>query len=142
MADVHSPETRTRNMAAIRSRNTKPEIAVRRMLHAMGFRFRLRSRLPGRPDIILPRHRRIIFVHGCFWHLHSCRFGQVTPATRSDFWAQKRAANVARDKKVLQQLRQEGWRVLVIWECWLRKPDAVSARIRRFLREATSQRMR
>lgn len=108
-------------MAAIRSTNTRPERRVRSALHAMGFRFRLhRKDLPGRPDIVLPKHRTVIFVHGCFWHCHRCKYGSVVPATRADFWAAKRAGNVARDRKHRARLRREGWRVIVLWECEVR----------------------
>jgi len=111
-------------MAGIRGKNTKPEIALRKALHAMGFRFRLHDkRLPGRPDIVLPKWKVAIEVHGCFWHRHEgCRYSS-TPATRSDFWAEKFAANVARDRRNLEQLLEEGWRTAVVWECWLREKD-------------------
>jgi DNA mismatch endonuclease, patch repair protein len=108
-------------MAAIRSRDTKPEVRVRRVLHGMGFRFRLhRKDLPGRPDIVLPKFRTAIFVHGCFWHCHRCKYGSVVPATRADFWAAKRGGNVARDRRNRAALRRLGWRVVVVWECEVR----------------------
>src|ERR1700744_5363571 len=95
MADVHTREQRSRNMAAIRGKDTKPEVRVRSVLHALGYRFRLhRKDLPGKPDIVLPKHRIAIFVHGCFWHSHCCRYGAVVPATRAEFWAAKRAGTV------------------------------------------------
>ena len=107
MADVHTPEQRSRNMAAIRGGDTKPEMRVRALLHALGYRFRLhRKDLPGKPDIVLPKYRTVIFVHGCFWHCHDCRYGSVVPSTRADFWAAKRA-----------ELESVGWRVETIWEC-------------------------
>lgn len=133
MADVHDTATRSRNMAAIRSRDTKPEIAVRKIVHSLGFRFRLRSGLPGRPDVVLARHRKVILVHGCFWHMHECRFGRVTPATRADFWRAKRSANVARDRKTVAALIALGWRPLVIWECWLAEPATVEQILSEFL---------
>lgn len=118
MADVHTREQRSRNMAAIRGKDTKPEIRVRSILHALGYRFRLhRKDLPGKPDIVLPKHRIAIFVHGCFWHSHSCRYGQVTPATRSEFWSVKRSDTVKRDQRKAQALKELGWTVLTIWEC-------------------------
>lgn len=121
-------------MSAIRARNTKPEIAVRRLLHQLGFRFRLHRRdLPGAPDIVLPKHRKVILVHGCFWHMHHCRYGTVTPATRPEFWSTKRQGNVARDRRVMRQLRAAGWQPIVIWECWLRRPAHVATRLLRFL---------
>lgn len=119
-------------MAAIRGKDTKPEIIVRTALHALGYRFRLHRRdLPGTPDIVLPKYRTVIFVHGCFWHSHNCRYGKVTPATRSEFWSDKRAGTVERDQRRIQALEMEGWRVLTIWECETREPDA----FRRLLRE-------
>jgi DNA mismatch endonuclease (patch repair protein) len=133
MADVHTPEIRSRNMAAIRSRDTKPEIAVRRIVHRLGYRFRLTSRLPGRPDLVLPRHRKVIFVHGCFWHMHDCRFGRVVPRTRSEFWTAKRLSNVERDRRALRELEEHGWEVLIIWECSLKNPIAVTSQLIRFL---------
>jgi DNA mismatch endonuclease, patch repair protein len=132
MADVHSPATRSRNMAAIRSTNTKPEMRVRSALHALGYRFRLhRKDLPGRPDIVLPRLRTVIFVHGCFWHCHRCKYGSVVPATRADFWAAKRQGNVARDRRNRSALRRAGWRVFVLWECEVRTAAAAEARVAR-----------
>jgi DNA mismatch endonuclease, patch repair protein len=130
MTDVHNAATRSRNMAAIRSRNTKPEMRVRSALHALGYRFRLhRKDLPGRPDIVLPRLRTVIFVHGCFWHCHRCKYGSATPATRADFWAAKRAGNVARDRRNRSALRRAGWRVFVLWECEVRTAAAAQARV-------------
>lgn len=121
MVDIVDQATRSRMMAGIRGRNTKPEIAVRRALHAMGFRFRLHDRrLPGRPDLVLARYRVAIFVHGCFWHRHTgCRFA-TTPATRPDFWQQKFDANVARDAQQRDALIASGWRVATVWECAFR----------------------
>ena len=117
-------------MAAIRSANTKPEMRVRSALHALGYRFRLhRKDLPGRPDIVLPRLRTAIFVHGCFWHCHRCKYGSVVPATRADFWAAKRAGNVARDRRNRSTLRKDGWRVCVLWECEVRTAESAHARI-------------
>ena len=134
MADVLTPTQRSRCMSCIRSKNTKPEILVRSMLHRMGFRFRLhRKDLPGRPDIVLPRYRAVVLVHGCFWHKHRCKYGRVTPKTNATFWEDKRNANVERDKKNILALRRKGWRVLVIWECWLSSPLKVEQRIRSFL---------
>lgn len=117
-------------MAAIRSANTKPEIRVRSALHAMGFRFRLhRKDLPGKPDIVLPKFRTAIFVHGCFWHCHRCKYGSVVPATRAEFWAAKRGGNVARDRVKARALKKLGWRVIVLWECEVRTADAAMARL-------------
>jgi DNA mismatch endonuclease, patch repair protein len=130
MTDVHTCEQRSRNMAAIRSTNTKPEMRVRSALHAMGFRFRLhRKDLPGRPDIVLPKYRTVIFVHGCFWHCHRCKYGSVTPVTRAEFWAAKRGGNIARDKANRARLRKDGWRVVVLWECEVRTAVAAQEKV-------------
>ena len=116
--DTMTPEQRRRCMSRIRSKDTAPEWRVRRMVHAMGFRYRLHVKhLPGRPDIVLPRHRKIILVHGCFWHAHGCAAARRMPSTRAHFWKQKLARNAARDRAVLRQLWQAGLRVLVVWEC-------------------------
>jgi DNA mismatch endonuclease (patch repair protein) len=112
------PDARRMLMRRVKGTNTKPELAVRRALHAMGYRFRLHRRdLPGRPDIVLPRHRIAIFVHGCFWHRHAGCRGATTPKTRTDFWAAKFDANIARDRAAEEALKAAGWRVLIIWEC-------------------------
>lgn len=112
--------TRSRNMSAVRSRDTKPELAVRRMLHAAGFRFRLQRRdLPGKPDLILPRYRVAVWVHGCFWHGHTCPKGQVRPRTNPDFWACKLEENQRRDARNFQNLIAAGWNPRVLWECTL-----------------------
>lgn len=120
MVDVVSPEVRSLMMSGIRTKDTKPEVLVRKALHAQGFRYRLHdSRLPGRPDIVLPRYRAVVFVHGCFWHGHNCRLFK-TPATRPDFWAEKIDRNRANDVKNVTKLEADGWRVAVVWECSLR----------------------
>lgn len=126
MPDVHDPLTRSRNMAAVKSRDTKPELIVRRGLHRRGFRFRLAGKdLPGKPDIILPARNAVIFVHGCFWHGHECHLFRM-PQTRRDFWEAKIAANRRRDHIVLGQLGDAGWRCGVIWECALRGRQRLS----------------
>lgn len=137
MTDVHSAAQRSFNMSRIGSRNTKPELIVRSIVHRMGFRFRLhRIDLPGKPDIVLPSRRRIIFVHGCFWHLHRCRYGRVTPATNSEFWKAKRMGNAVRDRRNIRRLRAEGWKVLVVWECWTKNIERIlMPRLRAFLDE-------
>jgi DNA mismatch endonuclease (patch repair protein) len=121
-------------MRSIRKYDTKPELAVRRIVHALGFRFRLHRRdLPGTPDIVLPRHRGVIFVHGCFWHQHSgCRYGKL-PRARPDYWHRKLERNVARGEQAILALRRLDWRVLVIWECQLSSLSSVENRVRRFL---------
>lgn len=128
MADIVDQQTRSRMMSGIRGKNTKPELALRRALHAHGFRFRLHSgKVHGRPDLVLPKHRAVVFVHGCFWHRHEgCRY-TTTPATRPEFWQAKFDANVARDSAVRTKLFEDGWRVATVWECALRKPEKVSA---------------
>jgi DNA mismatch endonuclease, patch repair protein len=122
---------RSRNMAAIRGRDTKPERMVRSLLHQLGYRFRLHRRdLPGSPDIVLPRHHTVVFVHGCFWHRHAgCRF-TTTPRTRSDFWEEKFRQNMERDARQQAALRAAGWSVVVVWECELREIEALTARMR------------
>lgn len=120
MADVHDEATRSRNMAAIRGADTKPEMIIRRGLHARGFRFRLHDRkLPGRPDLILPKHSAVIFVNGCFWHGHDCALFNW-PKTREEFWRAKIGSNVARDRISAEALNRAGWRVGVVWECALK----------------------
>lgn len=118
MVDVVNPETRSRMMSGIQGRNTKPEILVRRILHASGYRFRLHRRdLPGAPDIVLPSRKVVVFVNGCFWHLHSgCRYAKV-PATRREFWSAKLQSNIERDRRAIESLRAMDWRVLTVWEC-------------------------
>src|ERR1700684_2727549 len=112
--DVHTPQQRSRNMGALRSRTTKPDVRSLRALHAMAFRFRLhRKDLPGNPDIVLPKFRTAIFVHGCFWHSHDCRWGRVVPKTRPEFWADKRLGTTQRDTRNLGALKAAGWRVVV-----------------------------
>ncbi|MNV76299.1 Very short patch repair protein [compost metagenome] len=110
-------------MAGIRGSDTQPELLVRRYLHAAGLRFRLNDRLlPGRPDIVLPRYRSVVFVHGCFWHRHpGCRYA-TTPLARAEFWASKFALNIQRDKRVVAELEALGWTVLTFWECEMRDP--------------------
>ncbi len=117
MPDIVSPGKRSQMMAGIRSRDTKPELLVRRGLHARGFRFRIHhSGLPGTPDIVLARWKAVIFVHGCFWHGHNCHLFRL-PSTRQEFWENKIARNAANDAQVRDSLRVEGWRQAVIWEC-------------------------
>jgi len=117
--DVLSPKQRSYNMSRIRGKNTRPEIMVRKWLWANGYRYRLhRKDLPGKPDIVLPKYRAVIFVHGCFWHRHGCTF-TTTPDTRRDLWYTKFEENVARDKRNIKCLLEQYWRVMVIWECSL-----------------------
>ena len=122
-------------MAAIRGKDTQPELSVRRAVHAMGLRFRLHRRdLPGTPDLLMPRWRLAVFVHGCFWHRHGgCRFA-TRPATRPDFWAAKFEANVVRDRLTVRRLRRKGWRVLVVWECETGSRERIQSKVRRALK--------
>jgi DNA mismatch endonuclease, patch repair protein len=123
MADVVSAAVRSRMMAGIRGKNTKPEIAVRRALFKEGFRFRIHDRrLPGRPDIVLPAFRAAIFVHGCFWHLHKCALFKW-PKSNPDFWKEKITGNRRLDRRAVSALNKLGWRVLVVWECSLKRAD-------------------
>lgn len=119
--DIVKKSVRSRMMSGIRGKNTKPELVVRRYLHASGLRFRLHKRgLPGRPDLVLARWNVVVFVHGCFWHGHDgCRYFRV-PGTRTDFWVKKIGGNAERDVRTERQLRELGWRVIVIWECAIR----------------------
>ena len=143
MADRHSPEARRRNMSAVKGKNTKPEMLIRRALHARGFRYGLHNKtLPGKPDLTLPKYNAVIFVHGCFWHSHDCP-AFSWPKTREDFWRDKIGGNKQRDGRNLEALLNDGRRVAVIWECalkgknkppfetvtgalteWLKDPDA------------------
>ena len=121
MADVVDQTTRSRMMSGIRGKNTKPEIALRRLLHRSGLRYRLHSaHLPGRPDIVFPSRRIVIFVHGCFWHRHDGCHWCSTPSSNEEFWEAKFAGNVRRDHEAIELLRAASWRVAVVWECSLR----------------------
>lgn len=137
MAEKIAPAVRSRMMASIRSKNTAPERIVRRLLHAMGYRFRLhRNALPGKPDIVLPRHTLAILVHGCFWHRHpGCRYC-TSPKSNIPFWQEKFAANVRRDKLALVGLRNAGWRTLVVWECCVKAEAKDAHRLPRLLQQA------
>ena len=117
-------EQRSRNMSAIKSKNTKPEIAVRKLLHSMGYRFRLhRKDLPGSPDIVLPKYKTVIFVHGCFWHRHeNCKYAS-TPKTRQEFWNKKFNENINRDKINQENLSSKGWKIIIVWECEIKDQD-------------------
>jgi DNA mismatch endonuclease (patch repair protein) len=121
MADVHDKKTRSYNMSRIRSKDTKPEMIVRKYLHSKGFRFRLhRKDLPGRPDIVFPKYKTVVFIHGCFWHGHqNCTYFKI-PKTNADWWLQKINRNIENDKKAKQHLKKEGWNVIDIWECDLK----------------------
>jgi len=126
--DVVNSETRSRMMAGIQGRNTAPELTVRRGLHGRGYRYRLQVRsLPGRPDLVLPKYKAVIFVNGCFWHRHDCSLFKW-PTTRADFWKNKLNGNAERDLRKLAECQSLGWRTLTVWECSLKgkSPEAVS----------------
>ena len=131
MADTITSERRSWNMSQIRGKDTKPELRVRSLLHRMGFRFRLhRKDLPGRPDIVLPKYRTVVLVHGCFWHRHpECRFAYM-PKSRISFWSKKFKQNVERDKRNQQAMADLGWKVIVVWECELRNLKLLQKRLR------------
>lgn len=129
MVDVVDAATRSRMMAGIKAKNTKPEMIVRRALHKAGFRFRLhRKDLPGKPDIVLPKYRTVIFVHGCFWHGHGCR-NFKWPKTRVEWWREKIGKNVARDAEKSEALRKMDWKVETLWECEIRKAGPATIEI-------------
>jgi len=122
MTDVLTPEQRSYCMSRIRDRDTKPELAVRRIVHALGFRYRLHvGSMPGTPDLVFPKHRKVILVHGCFWHRHTCRFGRVRANTNARFWEAKILANKERDRRIRRELRAKGWETRVVWECQTRQ---------------------
>ncbi|QDT63800.1 very short patch repair endonuclease [Calycomorphotria hydatis] len=136
MADVLSREQRHKNMQAIKSSDTRPEIFIRKALHRLGYRYSLkRNHLPGKPDLVFPSRSKVLFVHGCFWHRHSCANGQSKPKTRKKFWEEKFRDNIRRDQRVLRQLRKLGWSVAIVWECQLKtsKFDTTIERVKRFL---------
>lgn len=126
MTDVHSKAVRSKNMAAIKGRNTKPELSVRKALHNAGFRYRLHvTSLPGKPDLVFPRYKAVIFVQGCFWHQHQCAMFHW-PKTRTEWWRQKISINRKHDEEVQDKLRELGWRVMLVWECALKGKHKVS----------------
>ena len=121
-------------MARVKGKNTKPELIVRRMVHGMGHRYRLHEKdLLGKPDLVFKSKRKIIFVHGCFWHGHDCRAGRNHPASNLDYWNAKLERNMKRDANNLKTLKREGWRVLIIWECEIKDAQKLRARLERFL---------
>lgn len=127
-------EVRSRTMRAVRSKDTKPELIVRRLVHSLGFRFRLhRKDLPGSPDLVFPRRRKVIFVHGCFWHGHDCARGARQPKTNADYWIAKVARNRDRDQRTQQLLSEAGWESCIIWECELKDLEVMQAKILAFL---------
>ena len=134
MVDVHTPEKRSFNMSRIKSRDTRPEKIVRSIVHRMGYRYSLHKKsLPGKPDLVLVRHRKIIDVRGCFFHMHPCKYGKVVPATNSTFWRTKRLSNVNRDRRNKATLKRDGWQVLTVWECETRHSIRLAKRLAKFL---------
>jgi len=135
MVDTLSTEERSRLMSRIRGKDTKPERVVRKLLHSMGYRFRLhRKDLPGTPDIVLPKHQKVIFVHGCFWHQHpNCTRASI-PKTRTDFWAAKLSKNATRDMEAIAELEGLGWFVMIVWECELRDLEKLTLALHNFLK--------
>lgn len=134
--DNLSPSERSERMSRVRSAHTRPEILVRKLIFGMGYRYRLhRKDLPGKPDIVFPSRKKVIFVHGCFWHQHqdpTCRLSRI-PKTKQDFWVPKFIANQERDRIALSELKRLGWQVLIIWECQLKNIDSLRAKISEFL---------
>ena len=133
MADVHTKQQRSYNMSRIKSKDTKPEMLVRRFLHARGFRYRLHTKhLPGKPDIVLPKYRTVIFVHGCFWHGHkNCKYASIHK-TRTEWWLNKINGNIANDNKKKLLLKKEKWTVITVWECQL-KTKSIEATLQKLL---------
>ncbi len=134
MADHVNRAKRSLIMAAVHSRDTMPEIAVRKIVHSLGYRYRLHdSRLPGRPDLVFPSRRKVVFVHGCFWHRHAqCKYAS-SPKTRVAYWQAKFFANVARDRRTRRELKNLGWTQMTVWQCELKKPEKLTERLDDFL---------
>ncbi|MFJ5955290.1 very short patch repair endonuclease [Paenarthrobacter sp. NPDC092416] len=140
--DTLTPEQRSLNMSRIRGKNTKPELLVRRLLHAKGYRYRLHgqaggAKLPGRPDLVFASRHKVIFVNGCFWHFHDCKVGLHAPAANAEFWEAKRTRTRERDALQVDALRTAGWDVLTVWECELKDVSALEDRLTGFLGGAT-----
>lgn len=135
MADKFAPEKRSDIMSRVKGFNTEPERIVRSLLHKLGFRFRLhRKDLPGKPDIVLPKHRKVVFVHGCFWHGHEGCPRAARPATNREFWDAKLSRNIERDRRNLKELAEQGWKALVVWQCELKCPAELSKKLLAFMR--------
>lgn len=134
MTDVLTPQQRSFNMSRIRSRDTRPEMIVRSIVHRLGFRYRLHKKdLPGKPDLVLVRHQKIIDVHGCFFHMHDCPYGRVRPVTNAEFWQKKRQSNKDRDRRNVKLLKKDGWQVLIVWECQTKNLDSLQNTLLDFL---------
>jgi DNA mismatch endonuclease (patch repair protein) len=140
MTDVFSEETRSRIMSRVHSYDTKPELIVRSIIHRMGYRFRVhQDKLPGSPDIVLTRHKKVVFVHGCFWHGHKHCSRAKRPSSNESFWNLKLDKNIERDKNQQKELRRMGWRYLIIWQCEINKLDSLKQKISNFLINACCQ---
>jgi DNA mismatch endonuclease (patch repair protein) len=134
VADNITPQIRSSIMSRVKGRNTKPERTVRKLLHAMGYRFRLhRKDLPGKPDIVLPKYQSVIFVHGCFWHGHEGCKRAARPTSNIEFWNSKLDSNIKRDAEAQKNLKEQGWKYLVIWQCEMRNLTTLQARLKQFL---------
>lgn len=135
MPDNLSPADRSKRMSLVRNRDTKPELTVRRLIHKMGFRYRLhRNDLPGKPDLVFPSIKKVIFVHGCFWHRHVCKAARL-PKSNTEYWLPKLEGNKTRDEIHYKALREKGWDVLIVWECDLKQISDLKVRITNFLRK-------
>lgn len=136
MVDTISPEYRSEIMSRVRAKDTKPEMVVRRMLHAAGYRYRLHARdLPGKPDLVFPGRRKVVFINGCFWHRHrGCALARL-PKSRTEFWTEKLERNRERDERNVEALREQGWEVLTVWECEVRDPATLMPRVVAFLEQ-------
>lgn len=134
MADIYTREKRSAIMASVRSRDTRPELAVRSTIHRLGLRFRIAAGdLPGKPDLVLRRLKIAIFVNGCYWHGHHCVKGRSKAKTNAEFWSKKISDNIARDRKNFARIRRQGWKLLVVWECQTRNPDQLRSLLSRKL---------
>jgi DNA mismatch endonuclease (patch repair protein) len=132
--DVLTPEQRQRCMASISGKNIKPELIVRKLLYSLGYRYRLHySNLPGKPDLVYPDKRKVIFIHGCFWHRHDCKKGNSRPSKNSEFWQKKLADNASRDNRNISELKKLGWEILVFWECQIKDLQAISINLHSYL---------
>jgi len=138
VADSLTPEQRRRSMASVKGENTQPEKTVRSLLHQLGYRFRLHCRdLPGKPDIVFRSRRKVVFVHGCFWHMHRCRRGRIAPITNAEFWHVKRHGTLERDRRTRKALNSAGWESFIVWECTLKDLDLVRRKLDHFLSHET-----
>lgn len=132
--DVLTPEQRRRCMASISGKNTKPELIVRKFLFSLGYRYRLHyAGLPGKPDLVFPGKRKVIFIHGCFWHRHDCSKGSSMPSNNSEFWRKKLSDNVIRDSKNINDLKKLGWSILVVWTCEIKSLESLAGKLIEYL---------